>query len=73
MNQNYGKAIIMEQSLSRMSEKKVMECSSGRGVVVFAKVDLCGVCCKGTRVNCVKCKHHKNGFLRGALGRRVFL
>ena len=39
-----------------LGKTKVMESSGGGGVVVLAKIDLCGVCGKGAKINCVRCK-----------------
>ena len=38
---------------------KVMESGGGSGIVVLSKIDLCGVCGKRAKVNCVRCKTFK--------------
>ena len=38
-----------------LDKTKVMESSSGGGVVVLAKIDPCGVCGKRAKVNYVRC------------------
>ena len=39
-----------------LGKTKVMKSGSGGGVVVLAKIELCGVCGKRAKVNCVRCK-----------------
>ena len=39
-----------------LGKTRVIESSSGGGVVVLAKIDPCGVCGKRAKVNCVRCK-----------------
>ena len=39
-----------------LSKTKVMERGGGGGVVVLAKIDPHGVCCKRAKINCMRCK-----------------
>ena len=45
-----------------------MESGGGSGAVVLAKIDPCGACGKRAKVNCVRCRHVRSGFMRGVLG-----